>query len=94
MYRVVVNHFPLWALNPSTQVDVTAGLNTDLLPLLRAGNFDLYLTAHEGVTSFAHIRDNDNLDTKLQPEFDTQLQSAEYWFKSAGQERFRGFDQG
>ena len=70
-----------------------AGLNNDLLPLLRKEKFDLYLSAH-GMTSFANIKSDEILDFKEQPDFESTLQGAETWFKYTNQDRFKGFDQG
>jgi hypothetical protein len=91
MYRVLVSHFPMWSVTASHKPDEFAGLNTDLLPLLRDQMFDLYLSGHS-VTSFANIKPDDSLTLKEQPEFESSLQSAETWFKLSSQDRFKGFD--
>ena len=37
-------------------MDNFAGLNSELLPLLLKNEFDLYLNAHDSVTSFALMK--------------------------------------
>lgn len=82
----------MWPL--TAPMDDFATLNTGLLPLLLENQFDLYLNAHDSLTSFASRKMQDPFETLEQPEFESRIQNAEYWFKSSSQDRFKGFDQG
>lgn len=93
MYRVLVNHFPMWSSTTNSRPDDFSDLNKDLLPLLRSESFVLYLASHS-VTSFANIKAEETLDAKEQPDFESTIQGTETWFKYTNQDRFKGFDQG
>lgn len=96
LYKVMVSHFPIWSVAQSTPMDFFAAFNTDLLPLLRDNNFDLYLSAHDNLTAFANIKYADSITTKTQPKTEQVVHYTEYWFGSSDQEkldRFKGFDQ-
>lgn len=82
IYRVLVNHYPIWTVGVNYKPSDFAGLNNELLPILRLEKFDLYLSAH-GVTSFANIKPEDSIEEKPQPEFESLLQKAETWFNFA-----------
>lgn len=92
IYRVLVTHYPMWPL--VSPLDDFAVLNSKLLPILLDNQFDLYLSAHDIPTSFASRKYQQPFETLEQPEFESSIQNAEYWFRSSTQERFKGFDQG
>ena len=81
IYRVLVTHYPMWSLG--SPMDHFAGLNSELLPLLLDNQFDLYLNAHDSVTSFADRKYKDPIERLEQPEFEQRMQNTEYWFKAS-----------
>lgn len=80
IYRVLVTHYPMWPL--ITPLEDYAVLNSKLLPILLENKFDLYLNAHDSLTSFASRNYLQPFETKEQPDFESRIKNSEYWFKS------------